>query len=206
MQINAPGVFVPPQPSNLPDSQVEVTPPNRLVVLECDQIALVFVVGTDAALSLDWYRQLSAYVQQHLKSLPPLPRSVPGAVAVGGATAGGDDVDPLSLYGSGGGGGGGAEAVGVLSSSSAGVSGPTSAIDEHYRYLYYNHFNFAVKTSFGTRAQLPPRDIMRVMSELHADMASPTSHPLRASEVIVRTANDGTDRGGGRDWVVRCKM
>ncbi len=41
--------------------------------------------------------------------------------------------------------------------------------EEAYRYLYFNHMNLALKTSFTKKANTIPKDVLKVLSEIHYD-------------------------------------
>jgi len=60
-------------------------------------------------------------------------------------------------------------------------------VEEQYRYIYFNHMNFALKTSLKDKGQSIPRETMKMLNDLHADFEKSSEN---ISEVLVRTQND----------------
>ena len=45
----------------------------------------------------------------------------------------------------------------------------TCRFEEQYRYLYFNHQNFALKTSISERGSVLPKEIMKMLNDMHSD-------------------------------------
>jgi len=59
--------------------------------------------------------------------------------------------------------------------------------EDQYRYLYFNHQNFALKTSIPEKGAVLPKDIMKMLNDMHSDFERSAQN---VSEVLVRTQND----------------
>jgi len=59
--------------------------------------------------------------------------------------------------------------------------------EEQYRYIYFNHMNFALKTSLKEKGAAVPRETMKMLNEIHSDFEK---SPENISEVLIRTQND----------------
>eukprot|EP01117_Protostelium_nocturnum_P014528 TRINITY_DN5536_c0_g1_i1.p1 TRINITY_DN5536_c0_g1~~TRINITY_DN5536_c0_g1_i1.p1 ORF type:complete len:476 (+),score=147.88 TRINITY_DN5536_c0_g1_i1:136-1563(+) len=60
-------------------------------------------------------------------------------------------------------------------------------LEEQYRYVYFNHINLALKTSFKDKGSAIPKEIMTLLNQIHADFEKSTEG---VSEVLIRTHND----------------
>jgi hypothetical protein len=43
------------------------------------------------------------------------------------------------------------------------------SFEDQYRYVYFNHMNFALKTSIKEKGAAIPRDTMKMLNDIHAD-------------------------------------
>jgi len=61
--------------------------------------------------------------------------------------------------------------------------------EDQYRYIYFNHMNLAMKTSYNMKTKSADLDraTLKILNELHAEFKKSTDN---SSEVLVRTAND----------------
>jgi len=59
--------------------------------------------------------------------------------------------------------------------------------EDQYRYVYFNHMNFALKTSIKEKGTVIPRDTMKMLNDIHTDFEKA---PENLSEVLIRTQND----------------
>lgn len=62
-----------------------------------------------------------------------------------------------------------------------------SGNEDQYRYIYFNHMNFAMKTVLKQKGADLPKETLKLLSEIHGDFENQTSTP---SEVLIRTATD----------------
>eukprot|EP00026_Physarum_polycephalum_P005608 Phypoly_transcript_05643.p1 GENE.Phypoly_transcript_05643~~Phypoly_transcript_05643.p1 ORF type:complete len:468 (+),score=65.36 Phypoly_transcript_05643:144-1547(+) len=62
-----------------------------------------------------------------------------------------------------------------------------SGSDDQYRYIYFNHMNFAMKTVLKQKGAELPKETLRLLAEIHNDFETQRSTP---SEVLIRTATD----------------
>jgi len=58
--------------------------------------------------------------------------------------------------------------------------------EDQYRYIYFNHMNFALKTSIS-KGLVIPRETMKMLNDIHADFEKSVES---VSEVLIRTQND----------------
>lgn len=59
--------------------------------------------------------------------------------------------------------------------------------EDQYKYIYFNHMNFALKTSIKDKGLGIARDTMKMLNDIHSDFEK---SPENISEVLVRTQND----------------
>ncbi|KJE98104.1 hypothetical protein, variant [Capsaspora owczarzaki ATCC 30864] len=62
-----------------------------------------------------------------------------------------------------------------------------SAVESHYRYIYYNHMNLALKSTMHNKRQLTvPPDVLRILSDMRSHFEkSPLTH-----ELVVKMLSD----------------
>ncbi|PRP76652.1 aspartate kinase [Planoprotostelium fungivorum] len=60
-------------------------------------------------------------------------------------------------------------------------------MEEEYRYIYFNHINLALKTSYKDKGATMSRDTMNILNTIHTDFEKSTE---KISEVVVRTSDD----------------
>jgi len=59
--------------------------------------------------------------------------------------------------------------------------------EDNYRYIYFNHMNFAMKTVLKNKGADLPKETLKLLGEIHTDFENPKVSP---SEVLIRTATD----------------
>jgi len=59
--------------------------------------------------------------------------------------------------------------------------------DDHYRYIYFNHMNLALKTSLKQKGATLSKETMQILLEMHQDFEK---SPENVAEVFVKTQND----------------
>jgi len=59
--------------------------------------------------------------------------------------------------------------------------------EDQYRYIYFNHMNFAMKTVLKNKGADLPKETLKLLGEIHNDFENQKSMP---SEVLIRTATD----------------
>jgi len=62
------------------------------------------------------------------------------------------------------------------------------AADDGFRYLYFNHMNLALKTSINKKATALPKEVMKLLTELHSEFER---SPESVCEVMLKLSSDG---------------